>query len=173
MNKNIEISEKTYSDLGKLAEPFETPDGVISRLIHDYLNLNLNINGDIFDPTGASRKINQKTIERVFLLALQVFEEKIELNEAINTLSVEEDMHQGSARIYINNFQKMMCGEAYQRAMNGFATRYFLEGIRKYKPARFDGALEAVGEHIKYYESHSKGKLKNISAIYDEFNNKK
>ncbi|MDW6005235.1 hypothetical protein [Vibrio mangrovi] len=34
--RNIEISDSTYSELAKLAEPFESPDSVIARLILEH-----------------------------------------------------------------------------------------------------------------------------------------
>jgi len=173
MNKTIEISDKTYTDLAELADTFETPESVISRLISNFNNrdsdLNLVQNGITVNGDGSARKITEKTIGSVFIVALDVFEKKIELLDAIKILENQENMHSGSARIYITNFQKMMAGELYQRAMNGFATRYFLEKIKIQKKTYFEGALKSVYEHIKYYESHSNGKLKNIRSIYDEF----
>ena len=109
-------------------------------------------------------------IKQIYPLARDVFGRRADIDDVQDTLVKNAGMNPSSALMYVQAFLKMMEGEGYKRAINGTATEYFLEMIHAdYGPRALKKALSSVNEHIKYYESHGTGKLRNIRKIHDKF----
>ena len=117
-------------------------------------------------------QITDAQVQAAYAECLLVRSGEKQFSDAVETLENNYEMNLGSARDFLNNFKHLMNGEAYNRTLNGYATRYFLENI--YSDFGKDAliiALEAVNGHIKYYESLKRGKLRNIRKIHDSFLN--
>ena len=113
--------------------------------------------------------MERNVVEQIYPLAKDVFEQKASKNEAQDILARDAGMHPGSAGMYIQAFLNMMDGECYKRAINGCATKHFLEMIRKdFGEQALKKALSSVKQHVEYYEGFG-GKLNKIRGIYQEF----
>lgn len=166
MSRVIRISESLYKKLESMAVGFDTPTNVIERLVRQQEGENLE--QDNVQPK--LNKITTEIIETAYLQAKDVYANKTSIVDAQSALVDDLGMHPGSARDYINNFQKMMSGECYQRTMNGNATEYYLEKIyADFGKEKLKKALFAVEQHIQYYETFSNGKLRNIREIHKKF----
>ena len=115
------------------------------------------------------KKITSDVVKEIYLRAKDVYEGRIELNDALNEL--EDKMNKGSAWMYINTFKAMRQGESYTGTINTTATEYFLKQIFKdYREEGLELALKALNANIKYFEGLSgNGKLKTVREIRDEF----
>ena len=162
----IRISDTLYARLGKIALGFDTPANVIEKLLNEHEGV-VPVETEIVRST---KKITQDVIERTYSLAKDVYAQTMSIADAQAILVDDLKMHDGSARDYINNFQKMMAGECYQRTMNGAATEYYLKNIHSdFERKYLKKALSAVEQHIEYYEQFSNGKLQNIRKIHERF----
>lgn len=89
---------------------------------------------------------------------------------ALQKIMQESGMAYGSASDYIAGLKYMLNGECYKRTLNNYATRYILGQIKTdFDEITFNGALNSVGQHIKYYESLNHGRLRGILKIFNEF----
>ncbi len=161
----IRIPDDVYQRLEGLAEGLDTPANVIEKLLNHKEGKKVEQYTD-----KKSNKINKEIIESMYLQAKAVYEGELSIIDAQAVLVDSFDMDAGSARYYINNFQKIMAGECYQRTMNGLATNYFLEKIHSdFGNQKLRLALDAIEKHIDYYETFGKGKLQNIRKIHEKF----
>ena len=163
----IPESSKLYKKLAKLAKTFETPESVLERVIDAY---DAPMQNKITSTKLAKpkKKITLDVVKEIYPRAKDVYEGRIDLDKALNEL--EDKINKGSAWMYINTFKAMREGKSYTRNMNTAATRYFLEQIFKdYREEGLELALQALNEHIKYFESLGNGKMKTIRQIRDEF----
>ncbi len=164
----IPESSRLYKKLAKIAKIFESPESVLERVIDAYdapmQNKITNAN-----PAKPKKKITLEVVKEIYPLAKDVYEGRIELDDALDCL--EEKLYRGSASMYINTFKLMRKGESYTRTMNTAGTRYFLEKILDdYQEEGLELALKALNAHIEYFESFSgNGKMKTIRKIRDEF----
>jgi hypothetical protein len=114
-------------------------------------------------------KITNEMTHRGYEIAKMVFQGNLTRNEAKYKIADETGMNTGSAGDYVTNFLAMMDGQRYTRTLNGYATRYMLESIRKdYGEEQFQKALEATKGHVKYYNGLNNGTLHGIQKIIDE-----
>ena len=109
--------------------------------------------------------------EIIYNYAKDVYEGKIEMNSAVETLKTEYLMNRTSAVHYINAYKCMRLGKVYKPAMNKDATKYFLEKIYQEEgKVELEKALRSVFAHLKYYESFPKhGKLRSIRKICEQY----
>ena len=107
--------------------------------------------------------------QRAYQLSKEVYEGKVDKNTALDRLEAESNMNRGSAQDYINGFCIMMEGGTYKRTFNSEATDYFLTQIlNDFGKPVLEKALQAVYNHIQYYETLGKGSLKGILKIYSK-----
>ena len=115
-------------------------------------------------------RISDDQVHAAYNESVLVYRNQREFNDAIEILSTRHLMNKGSARDFLDNFKHLMAGKVYNRTLNGYATKYFLERIEKdFGSTALRNALQAVNAHIEYYESLNHGKLRNIRKIHDEF----
>lgn len=160
----IRISDEAYAHLETLAVGFETPGKVIERLIEK-------ATGKPIEKASSSyeTEITQTMIHEAYAQAHAVYSGDTPVGEAVSALRAL-GMHPGSARDYVNNFQKMMKGEVFKRTMNSAAIRYYLENILNDEgKAILKKAVSSVRQHVEYYEKFSNGKLRKIHVIIEEF----
>jgi hypothetical protein len=162
----IRVSDTLYARLGNLAVGFDTPANVIENLLNQYDG----VTPMQITSAPSTNKITLEIIEKAYHLSKDVYEQKLSIANAQSTLVNELNMHAGSARDYISNFQEMMAGECYKRTMNGLATEHYLKRIQSdFGKKNLENALNSVLLHIEYYEQFSNGKLRNIRKIHEEF----
>ena len=170
---DIIISESSdlYNDLVELAEIFETSESVLRRVIDAYKKNPIPIQDKSTDKKDIApkKKITLDVVKEIYPKAKDVYEGRIELNDALDYL--EKKLHRGSALMYINVFKAMRQGESYTRTMNTAATGYFLDQIRKdYPEEGLELALKALNANIIYFERFiGEGKMKTVREIRDKF----
>ncbi len=167
----ITVSDAVYKQLESLAVGFDNPNSVILRLIQNELGdaEPLTSKNEYIKNTSTRKSITLDIIMEIYPLAQDVFDNKQDLNGALDYL--EPKMDRGSALMYLNTFKAMRLGERYTRTINKTATRYFLEQIFKdYEADGLKKALTALKAHIEYFESFIGGsKMKNTREIHEEF----
>jgi len=104
--------------------------------------------------------ITSEQIEQAYKYSKDVFEERIEKNQAINDLHILHHLNMGTARDFINQYEWMLRGqgEKFKRTMSFASFKYYLNHIGS------DNGLDAlkvaigtVKQNIEYYEtSHSR-----------------
>ena len=105
-----------------------------------------------------------------YLVAKQVFAGELTRSEGKEKISTATSMNIGSANDYITVFLDMMAGKEYHRTINSYATRYYLENIKKdYGVETFNKAIEASHKHAQYYSTLGKGNLTGIEQIIKNF----
>lgn len=115
-------------------------------------------------------RITRKMIEAAYSYAKNVYDEKINKENAIDSLEKEFGMNRGSAADYVNNFQHMLNGKKYTRTMNNEGTEYYLTKIRSdYSTKKLSNALTSIDQHITYYEGLKHGKLNGIREIHNKY----
>ncbi|HBR56950.1 MAG TPA: hypothetical protein DEA22_05705 [Blastocatellia bacterium] len=78
-------------------------------------------------------------------------------------------MNQASASDYINNFKLFMAGRVYHRTLSAYATRYYLDSIlADFGEDALKKALEAVSQHLDYYENLTGAPQSKIRAAVKE-----
>jgi len=111
-------------------------------------------------------EITTEMTEAAYALAAEVYHGRIQRKRAIAQLVKQHGMNSGSASDYIVNFRKMMNGQKYTRTNNSEATDYFLTNIlRDYGSGKLQKAINAVKEHVEYYEGIRKVNLDGIRKI--------
>ncbi len=164
----IPESSRLYKKLANLAKVFESPESVLERVIDAY-DAPMEDKPTNTKPVKPKQKITLEVVKEIYPKAKDVYEGRIELDEALDYL--EKIMYRGSALMYVNIFKAMRQGESYTRTMNTDATRHFLEQIRKdYQEEGLELALQALNAHIEYFEKFiGAGKMKTTGKIRDEF----
>lgn len=139
-------------------------DEVIETL-RQYRDVFLNSNSGVSE----TMKITNEMTHRAYEIVKMVYNDELSRSEAKYKISDETGMNAGSAGDYITNFLAMMDGQRYTRTMNTYATRYILESIKRdYGNEKFQKALEATKEHIKYYNGLKNGNLNSIQNVVDD-----
>jgi len=111
-------------------------------------------------------EITTAMTEAAYALAAEVYHGHIRRKQAIDQLIKQHGMNSGSASDYIVNFRKMMDGQKYTRTNNSEATDYLLTNILKdYGSEKLRKAINAVKEHVEYYEGIRKVNLDGIRSI--------
>lgn len=115
-------------------------------------------------------KMTDEMIKQVHIQAKEVYANKVSSIDAQDVLVNELGMNYRSALIYIRNFQSMMSGEGYKRAMKGAATEYYLENIlHDFGKDKLKVALLSVWKHIEYNMKFLNRESKNIRKIHKKF----
>ena len=127
-------------------------------------------NNNIPNHAITNNTITQNMIDESYKIAVQVFNNVISKQTGIDSLVKNTGMNKGSASDYIENYKCLRNGTVYKRTMNENATRTYLQNI--YNDLGVQGlqlALQAVQQHLDYYESLEHGQLSNIRALYNYF----
>ncbi len=111
-------------------------------------------------------KITKEAVHKAYEQAKLFYDKKIGITKAISELPIAPN----SVRDYIYNYRQMRNGVTYKRAINQYATRYYLNGIYNDNGKQaLEIALSALNQHINYYNSLGVGKNRVGSKIYEEF----
>ena len=115
-------------------------------------------------------RITLDIIKKIYPLAKDVFEQRINKYEARDTLVKNAGMKPASAMMHLYAFMNMMEGECYKRSINGPATEYFLKMIHAdYGQEALKTALSSADKHIKHCQKEGWGGRHNIRKIHDKF----
>lgn len=114
--------------------------------------------------------ITAAQIRAAYSFAKRVRAGKLAIQAAATDLERVHGLNASSARDFINDFKCMMEGRIFHRTMNAYATDYFLSNIqRDFGVNALLLALEAVREHLAYYEALRKTKLHKIREIVVQY----
>jgi 5-methylcytosine-specific restriction protein A len=114
------------------------------------------------------QKITDEQVKNAYFLGKFVHSDSISLSEAAEQLSEKYAMNSGSARGYINTFQRMISGQEYRRTINAYATDYYLSQILSdFGASALNIAIDSVRKHLEYYEGVGKSSQPKIHAIVD------
>ena len=117
-------------------------------------------------------EITTEMTEAAYALAAEVYHGRVPRKQAIDQLVKQHGMNSGSASDYFVNFRKMMNGQRYTRTNNSEATDYFLTNILKdYGSGKLQKAINAVKEHVEYYEGKRRVNLDGIRNIIQRHEN--
>lgn len=111
-------------------------------------------------------EISQRMSVRGYALAVDVHRGRLRRQDAINALVSETGISPGSAPDFIHNLRHMLNGEEYQRTLNQFTTRYFLERIRQdFGLAEFKNAISSLQKHVDYLDAIGKGRYPSLREL--------
>ena len=117
-----------------------------------------------------SNTIDSNKICELYNVSKDVFEDIMEMKNALTYLSEVHDVNQNSARDYISNFQKMINGLVYERTMNKEATEYFIKKIDEdYGGQGLKNALTALELHLLYYEKLGRNSQPALWTIHGRY----
>jgi 5-methylcytosine-specific restriction enzyme A len=117
-------------------------------------------------------KISENLIPLAYSISRKVYENKLSNSEGKNLLSTNNQMNPNSAADYINNFKCLMEGNRFTRTLNASSMQFFLEHIfNDFGESKLSNALSALKQHIEYYESIQKSKVRlhKMRGIYDKY----
>lgn len=113
--------------------------------------------------------ITQTMIEAAYRLGRDIRFGRRSESLAIAELSAL-GMDSGSAKMYLENYSRLLAGERLTRTMSKASFRTFLRRILEDDgPVALRRALEATFAHCRYYESLGRGSLQGVEAIAVEF----
>ena len=113
--------------------------------------------------------ITQPMIDAAYRLAKEVHHLRKSEGSAVQDLE-RMGMSPGSAKMYIDNFSRMMVGERITRTMSKASFATFLNGIyNDYGEKALSNALKATFANILYYERCGRGRLVGVEDIANEF----
>jgi Predicted restriction endonuclease len=111
-------------------------------------------------------KIPNDSIPEVYAAAADVYRGRISKDDAVERLVRDFPLNPTSVFNMITNLDGMLKGRTLKRAMNDFTWDYFLQHIREdFGPEAFDTALQAVEQHVDYYESLGRGNRPSLRAL--------
>ena len=115
-------------------------------------------------------KIPNDSIPEVYAAAADVYRGKISKDDAVERLVRDFPLNPTSVANMIMNLDGMLKGKTLKRAMNDFTWDYFLQHIRDdFGQEAFDTALQAVEQHVDYYESLGRGMRPSLRALLARF----
>lgn len=115
-------------------------------------------------------KIPNDSIPEVYAAAADVYRGRITKDDAVERLVRDFPLNPTSVANMIMNLDGMLKGKTLKRAMNDFTWDYFLRRIRDdFSQEAFDTALQAVEQHVDYYESLGRGLRPSLRALVARF----
>jgi hypothetical protein len=114
-------------------------------------------------------QIPHEKIEKAYAVAKLVQDDAISFAEGVRRLAAIP-MNRNSAADCIRDLKQMLRGAAYKRALNKYATEYFLTNIeRDYGRDSLRKACSAVAKHLDYYEGLGYGRQRAIHDLLERF----
>lgn len=115
-------------------------------------------------------KIPNDSIPEVYAAAADVYRGRITKDDAVERLVRDFPLNPTSVSNMILNLDGMLKGKTLKRAMNDFTWDYFLHHLRDdFGQEAFDNALQAVEQHVDYYESLGRGMRPSLRALLARF----
>jgi 5-methylcytosine-specific restriction protein A len=110
--------------------------------------------------------ISGEVIGDLYYFSKEIYEERAAARDALLALH----LNHGSARDCFRNFRQMLNGKLYQRTMDAAVTDYFLEHIHQdYGADGLRQALQAVDQHLDYYDTLGSGSQRQIRALWRKY----
>jgi 5-methylcytosine-specific restriction enzyme A len=107
-----------------------------------------------------AEKIPPGAIPVAYNISKKVYQKELSFTEGRLAISINGPMNVGSAGDYINNFKYLIDGKRFTRTLNVLSMEYYLDNILKdYGSERLSIALQALEQHIVYYENVQKTKV--------------
>lgn len=115
-------------------------------------------------------KIPNELIPAVYESAADVYRGRISKDDAVEHLVRDYPLNPTSVSNMILNLDGMLKGKTLKRAMNDFTWDYFLRQIKEdFGQEAFNTALQAVEQHVDYYESLGRGMRPSLRALLARF----
>ena len=115
-------------------------------------------------------KIQNESIPAVYEAAVDVYQGRISKDDAVEHLVRDYPLNPTSVSNMILNLDGMLNGKTLKRSMNDFTCDYFLRQIREdFGQQAFNTALQAVEQHVNYYESLGRGMRPSLRALLARF----
>lgn len=109
-------------------------------------------------------------VHAVYEVGKRVFSGALKAQEAVALLTDRHGMNRASAQAYTDSLQHILAGNEYRRTVNVYATRYFLNRIRRdFGRSGLREAVEAVKQHLDYYSGIGKSSMPATRAVVAEF----
>ncbi|MFC1545195.1 HNH endonuclease [Gemmatimonadota bacterium] len=117
--------------------------------------------------------ISEGAVRDAYSLALSVYDGELSFSTACQTLTEKHGMNKNSAADYVGNVRKLLGGLLYKRTINLSATEYYLDRIfQDFGLFALATALDAVDQHIEYYESVSNARQLRLRGVRDHWREK-
>jgi 5-methylcytosine-specific restriction enzyme A len=115
-------------------------------------------------------KIPNTIIPDVYQISKKVFNKELTLTDGSDILFNKHNMNVNSARDYINNYKNLIEGKQFKRTLNAFSMEYFIREIgNDYGGSQLGKSVNALKQHIEYYEGNHKGSLNKLRAIVKRY----
>ena len=130
----------------------------------------MNVNNIVISTRGINMpRITLHEIEKIYVLAKQVYFNEINKNNALDEAE-KFGMNRGSAHDLITNFKYMYEGQKYTRTNNNDTTEYYLQNIlNDFGQSKLLNAINALEIHIKYYENIRNTTMHGLRKILQKF----
>lgn len=116
------------------------------------------------------KSIPAELIPLAYNISRRVLLEELTFTEGKSELVGNNQMNPSSAADYINGFRCMMEGKRFTRTLNKNSLKFFLEHILiDYGYSKLELALQALLEHIHYYEGYNKTNMRYAREIHASF----
>lgn len=111
-------------------------------------------------------KITTAQIAAAYSVAASVYDDAQKPEEGTLLLSTTHGLNENTARDFIMQYRMLMNGKEFKRAMSAEALDYFLTRIRADRgEISLEHAIAAAWQHIAYYESQAKSRLKKSRSV--------
>jgi 5-methylcytosine-specific restriction enzyme A len=115
-------------------------------------------------------KIGASEIQASYSVAKSVYDGGLTKEAGAKQLRDQQSMNLDSARDYIKSFRCLMDGLLFTRTISApAADYYFSQMLSDYGPSRLAVALDAMREHIEYYEGASKAKVHALREVVSKY----
>lgn len=143
----------------------DTPDTInFVNTIKKYYSFDIDY---LEDKDELKSRITEENINKVYEVSKSVYEKKMDFNTGVKIL--EKEMNNKSAKIYIDDFLRMMKGEIFKRSISALAAQIFIENIRKdFGNTYSQKAIVALEANINYQKECGMGKNNRLQNVLDE-----
>ncbi|WP_417429199.1 HNH endonuclease [Halpernia sp.] len=115
-------------------------------------------------------KISEELTPLAYEISKKVYNKEISFSDGQKIIVGDKRMNKNSAADYINDFRCLIDGKRFTRTLNAFSMNYFLENILEdYGNEALENSLNALLQHIEYYEDIQKVTMHKMRNIYDNF----
>jgi 5-methylcytosine-specific restriction protein A len=115
-------------------------------------------------------KVAESGVTKAYEFAKLVYTGALKRGEAVHQLETYHGLNRNTAGDLLQNYKCFVDGTRYTRCNNSFTTEYYLSRIKdELGEVGLTRAVSAVSQHIDYFESLGKGKLREIRKIRDKY----
>lgn len=118
-------------------------------------------------------KISEELTPIAYETSKKVYNNEISFSEGQKIIVGDNKMNKNSAADYINDFRCLLEGKRFTRTLNAFSMNYFLQNIYDdYGDDALKNSLNALMQHIEYYEAIQNVTMHKMRIIFEKFSDK-